>query len=468
MKILEKIACLLALAALLCPVHAPAEQEALRYYYLNPCEHCSPEADFAERFRRLTGRALEGVEVEYFNVYQEKGRAAYEAETAGWSEDERKLPLLIVGDAHYAGETSIDAGLTASFGAAAEDGVSRVYFLTAGACDSCERARETVDGHPAIVPLEIDGRTVASEVRVEEISVSVEPERAMELLGLYAVPDALRITPMILMGKDTVLSGERAIAEEFLTRLREGAALGSPTPGGDAAQDRPPAAASVAGAVAAGIAGGFNPCALSMLMAFLGALLSMNRRVLRLGALYLAGKLALYLAIGLELARLWVRFAPPWFPLAARIAATAVGLWLIALNVMDAASARRQAYGEIRNQLPSPLRGGLTRLIRRGAAGRRQASVAVLLGIVVGAGEFLCAGQLYLGVLIASAQSGAAQPIVAYCLAFLLPSLAVLIAVGLGKRVAESADWVLAHMPAIKLATAGIMAAILVVLWIKR
>ena len=86
----------------------------------------------------------------------------------------------------------------------------------------------------------------------------------------------------------------------------------------------------------------------------------------------------------------------------------------------------------------------------------------------MGAGEFLCAGQLYLGVLIASAQSGAAQPIVAYCLAFLLPSLAVLIAVGLGKRVAESADWVLAHMPAIKLATAGIMAAILVVLWIKR
>ena len=52
MKILGKIACLLALAALLCPVHAPAEQEALRYYYLNPCEHCSPEADFDKTIER--------------------------------------------------------------------------------------------------------------------------------------------------------------------------------------------------------------------------------------------------------------------------------------------------------------------------------------------------------------------------------------------------------------------------------
>ena len=36
--------------------------------------------------------------------------------------------------------------------------------------------------------------------------------------------------------KAAKVSGEKAIAEEFLTRLREGAALGSPTPGGDAAQ----------------------------------------------------------------------------------------------------------------------------------------------------------------------------------------------------------------------------------------
>ena len=392
MRLLKRIVCLLALAALPGTVYAMAEPEALRYYYLNPCEHCSPEADFAELFRRLTGRSLDGVAVEYFNVYQERGRAAYEAETKGWSEEERKLPLLIVGDTHYAGDTSVAEGLTARFGAAAEDGVSRVYFLTAGACESCEKARETVEAHPAIVPLERDGAIVSSEVRVEEISVSTEPDRAMELLRLYSVPDELRITPMILMGKDTVLSGERAIAEEFLPRLREGAALGSPTPGAAAPRSTPPETVSIAGAIAAGIAGGFNPCALSMLMAFLGALLAMNRKVLRLGALYLAGKLALYLAVGLGLARLWVRFAPPWFPLAAKIAATAVGLWLIALNVMDAVSARRQAYGEIRNQLPTKLRGGLNRMIRRGASGRHQAPVAVLLGIVVGAGEFLCAG----------------------------------------------------------------------------
>ena len=349
MKLLERIAFLLLSALLLDLACALAEQETLRYFFLNPCESCSPEEDFARDYERVTGQTLTDGQVEFYNVFRERGRAAYEAFTQGWSEEDRRLPLLIVGEEHYAGTASVEAGLAASFGSAPDDSASRVYFLTAGACDSCERARATVEMRPAIVPAQIRGRTVSSEVVFEEISVTDEPERALALLRLYDVPDARRITPMILMGNKTVLSGEKEIEAQFLPMLRSGAALGAPQAKPEDARESAMNAVSVVGTVAAGIAGGLNPCALSMLLVFLGAMLSAGKGVVRYGVLYLLGKLILYLALGLGLARLWARFAPPWFGTAVKIAATAVGVGLIVLNLADAINARRQAYGRIRN-----------------------------------------------------------------------------------------------------------------------
>ena len=469
--LMKRVCCIviiLILAGLAAFSVSIAENEkTLEYYFLNACEHCSPEDDFAALFQRLTGQPLGSKEVRFHNVYQERGRKAYEAATAGWTEAEKQLPLLIMGDEHYAGETSVEEGLQTQFGVKEKDTRSRVYFLTSTACDSCLKARAVVDAHPAIVPLETDGRVYSSEVSVMEVNVNADPAMAMALLKLYRVEDERRITPMILMGPDTVLAGEREITENFLSLLKTGAALNTPAAEPDSTMNTADAL-TLAGAAAAGVTGGLNPCALSMLLVFVGVLLSGHKGVLRNGLLYLAGKLALYLLIGLAFAELWIQIAPEGLPLAVRILATAIGVTVIVLNLMDAASARREAYGDIRNQLPASLRGRLRRRIKQAAESRWIGLSAVMLGMLVGAGEFMCAGQLYLGVLISNARNGSVVPIVTYCLAFLLPSLAVLCFIASGRRAAESADWVLRHMAVIKIITAFVMAAVLVFMWIGR
>lgn len=453
----------------LTPGRAMAQQEPLQYFFLNACESCTPEEDFADEFRRLTGQELANYEVTFYNVFQTKGRAVYEQVTASWREEEKQLPLLVMDGQGYAGTASIAAGLEARFGTAAKDTRSVVYFLVATACSSCARAKEAVDQYPAIVPVEMDGQLVSSQVEVQEINLSADPDMAMALFSLYQVPDQQRKAPMILMG-ETVLAGEDAIRGNFLSMLRSGAALNTPRLDLTEAAGPQQSILSLGGAVLAGITAGLNPCALSMLLMMTGMLLSIRRSVLGNGLIYLAGKLAVYLLIGLGFARLWALYAPSWLPVVVRAVVTVVGTVLIVLNLMDAFHARSKQYGRIRNQLPASLRGRIHRMIRKSMSrpGRAVALSALSLGMLVAAGEFLCAGQVYVAVLMANAGHGTALPLVAYSVAFLLPSLAVLVLVDRARKIMDASDWLLKHMPMIKLLTAAVMAGVLIYAWVVK
>jgi len=457
------------LALLICLMTAGAavaQENVMHYYFINACESCTPEADFADEFLRLTGQELSDQQVIFHNVFHTQGRAAYEEATAGWSEEARQLPLLIMNGQGYAGVTAIGSGLQARFGAREQDTRSLVYFLTAVSCSSCERARETVEQHPAIVAVEIDGRLVGSAVEVQEISVSAQPDMAMALFRQYGVPDAQRTAPMIPMG-NTFLAGEKAITGQFLSLLRSGAALHTPQIEMEQVSEKAQAV-SLWGAAMAGVTAGFNPCALSMLLMMAGILLSAKRSIAIHGALYLAGKLVVYLLIGFLFSQLWIRYAPAWLPLAAKVAVSAVSAVLIVLNVLDAIHARRGKYGQIRNQLPGSLRKGIRELVRSRLTGEGQwlGLGAWLLGMIVAAGEFMCAGQVYVAVLIANAQSGAMLPLAVYSLAFLAPSAVVLMVIQKSKKTMAASDWLLRRMPMIKLATALVMTVVLIYTWL--
>ena len=206
-----------------------------------------------------------------------------------------------------------------------------------------------------------------------------------------------------------------------------------------------------------------------MLLILAGALLSAKKRPLLCGTLYLAGKLVVYLGIGLAFAELWTRYAPSWFPLFIRILMTALGAVLIALNITDAISLRAEQYGKERNRLPRGLYNGLQSLIRRSASRRGIGlGIAVIaVGMVTAAGEFFCAGQLYAAVIVANTQSGASRlPLVIYCLAFLVPSVVMLAAVSVSRRTLGSTDWVLKRLPVIKWVTAAVMAILIVYTWV--
>ena len=70
--LMKRVSCtvILLVLAVLCafPVSAAGDEKTLDYYFLNACEHCSPEDDFAALFRRLTGQAPGSVEVCFHNV----------------------------------------------------------------------------------------------------------------------------------------------------------------------------------------------------------------------------------------------------------------------------------------------------------------------------------------------------------------------------------------------------------------
>ena len=89
-----------------------------------------------------------------------------------------------------------------------------------------------------------------------------------------------------------------------------------------------------------------------MLLFFLTVLLSMGRRVGALAAVYLASKLATYLLIGTLLYSAFRLWNPWWLPQALKLVLTALGLGLMALNIMDALAVRRHDHGRIKTSCP--------------------------------------------------------------------------------------------------------------------
>jgi hypothetical protein len=457
----------MAFLFMLVPLPSLAERETVQYFYNNACESCHPQEEFAEEFHRLTGEKLSDYEVSYYNVFQSAGLAAYEQAVRDLNEDERKLPLLIMGDKLYSGDTAISLGLEERFGLVMPDNRSVIYFLTATACESCMAVRTLIESLPSVVPVWNKGELISSDVEVREISISAEPEKARSLFERYQVPDDKRYAPAVFMG-ETYYIGKEQVENEMLSALKAGAALGTPELE-TAAPDE--TSVTLLGAIAAGLAAGFNPCALSMLLLFLGMLLSLRKNPLLPGLLYLGVKFTVYLGIGLIFAQLWTRYAPSWFPLAVRIVMTVAGGILIVMNVLDAVNARAQQYGRIRNQLPSALRLRLRSFIQgfAGKGGLWIGAAAVVIGAVVAGGEFLCAGQMYIAVLIANTGSqGTMLQLTAYCLAFLAPGMILLLVVSLTRRTMASSDWILKRMPLIKIFSAVMMAAVILYTWIMK
>ncbi len=464
---MRRLCLFIAFLFILVPPLSLAEREAVQYFYHNACESCDPQEEFAEEFHRLTGERLSDYDVSYYNVFQGTGLAAYEQAVRDLNEEERKLPLLIMGQTIYSGDTAISLGLKARFGSIKQDNRSVIYFLTATACESCMSVRTLIETLPAVVPVWTDDNLISSAVEVREVSINADPEKARALFERYQVPDDKRYAPSVFMG-ETYFTGKDQLERELLSAIKAGAALGTPVLETAALDDT---SATLLGAIAAGLAAGFNPCALSMLLLFLGMLLSLRKNPLFPGLFYLGGKFTVYLGIGLIFTQLWIRYAPSWLPLAARIVMTIAGGILIVMNLLDAVNARAQKYGRIRNQLPSALRKRLRSFIQgfTGKGGLWMGIAAVLIGAVVAGGEFLCAGQMYIAVLIANTDSQSTMlPLTAYCLAFLVPGMVLLLVASLTRRTMASSDWILNRMPMIKIFTAVMMIAVILYTWIMK
>ena len=456
------LACLLLVPAAL----AENARHTVLYFYENYCESCTPEDDFAETFRSLTGLSLDECDFSAWNVVHQAGKSRLEQALAELNLETASLPMAVVDGVAYQGSGEMESSLAETALEWSDETGSIIVYLYAPACESCARAASVLDALPESVSVNRGSVRFESPVSVVRIDASAQTGLANALFEAYGVPDSDRITPIVFFA-DRYLSGADSIEASIADMVALGWAVGGVDMGEGASES--PAPLTLVGTLGAGLVGGLNTCALSMLLLFLSIVLELRGRAGGYAACFLLAKFGCYLLIGFALLSVLQRFNPHWLQPLARILLTVIGGALAAMNLWDALQARRQNLGGIRNQLPAGMRRRLHRAIRA-LTGRRVLIPAVIaLGFLVALGEFLCAGQLYLMRLLSALQAGESMlelHLVLYCAAFIAPSALLSALILRGRSQMEVSEYLAEHMAAVKLLTAIAMLLLILTAWL--
>ena len=219
------------------------------------------------------------------------------------------------------------------------------------------------------------------------------------------------------------------------------------------------------GLAAAGFINGVNPCGASMLLMLLAAIAMSGRSVIKTGCAYLAGKFAAYCAMGMGLYKLFMAIGQDIFFSISNVLTwifAAVFFILAILYLVDFVNVKRKQYGKIRMQLPTALRKWNHERIEKASKinAKWMIPAAVVLGIVISAGEFFCTGQVYLAAILymmkmqqeMKLQTNAA--FIVYVTAMCIPSFLIVLVIEKTKNVIRMSNKTLEWLPAIKLVTA--------------
>ncbi len=238
------------------------------------------------------------------------------------------------------------------------------------------------------------------------------------------------------------------------------AALGlvHPRSGGAALQPYLPALTPLA-VVGAGLLDGINPCAFTVLLLLIAALLAttqvgrvrtlgaMRARVILLGSIYVGAVFVTYLALGVGVLGVGRLFTGSHVPSRlGALAAVLLGLWMLKDVFLPGLGPRLEAPH------------GLTARAQ-GLARRSTLPALVAGGILIGLCTVPCSGAVYLAVL--SMLAAETQParaygyLVLYNLLFVVPLLAILGAASSRSVLARLARWQERHREGVRLAIAG-------------
>ena len=213
--------------------------------------------------------------------------------------------------------------------------------------------------------------------------------------------------------------------------------------------------------IIAGLVDGINPCAFTVLLLFITALLAtvqagpaasssvnaIRLRILSLGSIYIAAIFLTYLALGVGLLKSMDFFTRQHIP--ARLGALLAiffGLWMLKDFFLPDWGWRLQAPGKV------------TDLARRSA---RQATIPALVtgGFLIGLCTVPCSGAVYLAVLSLLALQPTAllgySYLVLYNVVFILPLGVILWAASTRPTLNRLAHWNLHHQEWVRLALGG-------------
>jgi len=218
----------------------------------------------------------------------------------------------------------------------------------------------------------------------------------------------------------------------------------------------------------AGLVDGINPCAFTVLLLFITALLAslqagpqdvpqVRLRLLGLGSIYITAVLVTYLALGVGLLGSLSFFTRQHVP--ARVGAMVAvlfGLWMLKDVFLPDWGWQLQAPGQIDR-------------VARQAAKKATLPALIVGGFLIGLCTVPCSGAVYLGVLSLLALQPTALLgygyLVLYNLVFILPLVAILIAASARPTLNRLAHWNLHHKTWVRLVLgAGVVAMGLLIL----
>lgn len=210
--------------------------------------------------------------------------------------------------------------------------------------------------------------------------------------------------------------------------------------------------------IIAGIVDGINPCAFTVLLLFITALLttlqageqSLNAvrlRMLGLGSIYIATILITYLALGVGLLKSLDFFTRQHLPARfGALLAILFGLWMLKDYFLPDLGWRLQAPGKVSE-------------IARKSAQKATIPALIVGGFLIGLCTVPCSGAVYLGVLSLLALQPTALLgygyLVLYNLIFILPLVIILLAASARPTLNRLAHWNLHHKEWVRLALGG-------------
>lgn len=340
-----------------------------------------------------------------------------------------------------------------------------LYFSTAS-CTDCSEVK-------SLLKKMTDEQTTKKPLVIHEFNIAEGDNVVLlqKLFTIYDVASDKQQVPIVffsggyLSGAKAVTQGlEQKWKDDELTGFNLENILSDDVSGQEENKDQASFKTYI-GLAAAGFINGVNPCGASMLLMLLAAIAMSGRSVIKTGCAYLAGKFAAYCAMGMGLYKLFMAIGQDIFFSISNVLTwifAAVFFILAILYLVDFVNVKRKQYGKIRMQLPTALRKWNHERIEKASKinAKWMIPAAVVLGIVISAGEFFCTGQVYLAAILymmkmqqeMKLQTNAA--FIVYVTAMCIPSFLIVLVIEKTKNVIHMSNKTLEWLPAIKLVTA--------------
>ena len=368
------------------------------------------------------------------------------------------LLLLILSGALYAQPTTVDV----------------VYFGEVG-CSHCDTFVE---------------KTVPAAEAEHGVRVGVEVRDILKAEGFADCRERLermdrefRVFPVLFIGNNAyqgTSAVKRGLDEELAYYAEHGEVRPHVPPTMDGSTDSAPPVRSdgvlpLLPVLLAGLADGINPCAFATVV-FLLSLLALvgrtRREVLITGVVFAATVFATYFAIGfglLSVLREALNFSLLRFWL--RVVVSVGTAVLAVLSIRDGILIGRGKRSEAVLALSQKAKQRIHRVIRTRVRGGGLVLATVGLAAIVSLLELACTGQLYLPTIAYLVQTDSARlteiaALVAYNLAFIVPLMAVVLAVYFGVSSERIGRWVSRRAGAAKVIMGAVFALLGGAIWL--